>query len=447
MRLDTRGREIYLGLILLMGCMPATAYGTEVHFQSDTIIRAFERNTVNKEDATVLPIYEYMRLDAGQLTDFGLSYHMYGWGRADLANNDFFTDQTSGQLLYGYVEYKQQANRFDAKLGRQHIFAGVSNVDVDGVSAGGDLGDYFSLSLYGGQPVAYNAIEGNSGDSIFGGRLANRLSGRYELGVSYQAVDNDSDLIDDKVGVDLSLYLPAEMSLYSNSAYNLETEGWGEQSYELRIPLGSVLLKPNFQHFSYQDYFGIRTKSVEANPRVAVNPFQSLAQMDEELTASGLDALWKLNDTWTVGGKVKFYDYEQRDQAQTYSLLAIWKGENQTQIGGELGRTTSDDEGVDQYTLVRVYGFRDALADRYWIDFITSDLLMVFYDDEIHPFVEGLHYADRSDDKSLFISVGGGKRFMDNALSIKLSADYSKDPNFDNDLRGMLTMSYVYDHK
>ncbi len=181
MRLDTRGREIYLGLILLMGCMPATAYGTEVHFQSDTIIRAFERNTVNKEDATVLPIYEYMRLDAGQLTDFGLSYHMYGWGRADLANNDFFTDQTSGQLLYGYVEYKQQANRFDAKLGRQHIFAGVSNVDVDGVSAGGDLGDYFSLSLYGGQPVAYNAIEGNSGDSIFGGRLANRLSGRYEL--------------------------------------------------------------------------------------------------------------------------------------------------------------------------------------------------------------------------------------------------------------------------
>jgi hypothetical protein len=441
MRLDTRGREIYLGFILLLGVMPATAFGTEVHFQSDTIIQSFESTlkgvdgSVNKDSVNVLPVYEYLRLDAGQLTDYGISYHMYGWGRADLDNNGYFGDQTAGELLYGYVEYKQQANRFDAKLGRQHIFEGVSNVDVDGVRVGGDLGDYFSLSLYGGQPVVYNSVNGGVGDSIFGGRLANRLNGRYELGVSYKTVDNDSDLAEQKVGVDLSLDLPANMSLYTNSAYNLITEGWGEQTYELRIPIANVLLKPNYVHFSYLDYFGIGDIHA-ANPKVAINPFQNLAKLGDELTASGLDALWKINDQWTVGGKAKFYDYKESDQAQTFSALATWKGANKLELGGELGRTNSDDEGVNEYTLVRLYGIQDALADRYWIDFVSSDLLVAFYDKDIY-----------GQDKSVTVSLGGGKRFIKDSLSIKVSADYSKDPYYDHDLRGMVTMSYVYDHK
>jgi hypothetical protein len=33
---------------------------------------------------------------------------------------------------------------------------------------------------------------------------------------------------------------------------------------------------------------------------------------------------------------------------------------------------------------------------------------------------------------------------MDDALSIKISGDYSRDPYFENDLRGMLTVSYTY---
>jgi hypothetical protein len=445
MRLSTRYCGIFLGPIVLLGFLPASAFSAEVSIRSDTIIRAFSRDTATKRDALVLPGYEYLQLDAGQLKDYGVSYHLYGWGRADFADNDYFEDQTDGELLYGYVEYRRKANRFGGKLGRQYVFEGVANEAIDGVRLGGDLGNYFSLSLYGGQPVGLASDEGRSGDSIYGGRLAHRFGSRYELGLSYKSIDSDHENAEEKAGFDLSLFMPANLSLYGNSAYNLETEGWAEQSYELRIPLGSVLIKPLFQHFSYEDYFGVGDKAVNPFRNLsqfntpgspALNPILGLAQFDEELTAYGVDALWQLNPKWTLGGKAKFFTYDQRDEAQTASVLVIWQGDGLTRVGGEVGRTMSDDTAANEYTLLRLYGYREKMAERLWLDFISGDVMLVYYDEAI--------YGEKS---SLFVSLGGGKRFLGDTLSIKLSADYSQDPYFDDDLRGMLTMSYFYNLK
>jgi len=425
MRIGKPYRECVFALIMLLGILPAYSLSAEVVVKSDTIFRFFERDTAVERDAAVLPGYEYLQIDAGQLSDYGLSFHLYGWGRADFADNDYYDDQTDGELLYGYLEYRQKANRFGARLGRQHVFEGVANEAIDGLRLSGDLGDYFALSLYGGLPVGLDSTQSRSGDSIFGGRLSHRLGTHYEIGVSYKIIDNDSETAEEMLGFDLSAFLPADLSFFGSSAYNQETEDWAEHSYELRIPLGSVLLKPYYQHFSYEDYF-----STGAN---AVNPFRPLAQSAEELTAYGVDALWKLDDAWTLGGKVKLFDYDQQDKAETYSVLLSWQGDNLTQYGGEIGHTTTGDADND-YTLVRLYGYCDAMADRFWIDFFSADLLMAYYDKAIY-----------GEDSSLFLSLGGGKRFMDDALSVKLSGDYSQDPYFDDDLRGMLTMSYSYD--
>jgi hypothetical protein len=228
------------------------------------------------------------------------------------------------------------------------------------------------------------------------------------------------------LGVDVSAFLPANLSLYGFSKYNKETEDWAEHSYELRVPVGAVLIKPYYQHFSYEDYFDIGAN--------AVNPFRGLALSDEELTAYGADVLWQLDDAWTLGGKVKVFDYDELDTAETYSLLATWQGDNLTQYGAEIGHTAADDTAGNDYTLVRLYGYCDAMADRFWLDFFSADMLLVYYDEEIY-----------GEDSSLFVSLAGGKRFMDDALSITLSGDYSQDPYFDDDLRGMVTMSYAYD--
>jgi len=426
MRIGKRSRKSVLALILLLGVLPAYSAGAEVQIKSDTIFRLFERDTATGQDVAVLPGYEYLQIDAGQLEDYGLSFHLYGWGRADFADNTYYEDQTAGELLYGYLEYRREENRCSLRLGRQYVFEGVANEAIDGLRLSGDLGDYFALSLYGGQPVGLDSTQGRSGDSIYGGRLAHHFGTLYEVGVSYKAIDNDSETAEEMLGVDLSAFLPGNLSFFGSSAYNNETEDWAEHSYELRIPLGSVSLKPYYQHFSYRDYFG-----TGAN---AVNPFRWLAQSDEELTAYGVDALWQVDDTWTLGGKAKFFDYDQQDKAASYSMLVTWQGDSLTQYGGEIGHTATDDAAGNDYTLVRLYGYCDALAEHFWIDFFSADILLAYYDKAIY-----------GEDSSLFVSLGSGKHFLNNALSVKLSGDYSQDPYFDDDLRGMLTMSYTYD--
>jgi hypothetical protein len=81
-----------------------------------------------------------------------------------------------------------------------------------------------------------------------------------------------------------------------------------------------------------------------------------------------------------------------------------------------------------------LYGYCDAMAGQSWLDFVSADAMMTFYKNDIY-----------NEDNSFFVSVGTGKRFLDDALSITMSGDYSEDPYFDDDLRGMLTMSYAYD--
>ena len=412
---------------MLLRALPVASFGAQVHFQSDTILQVFQRDTATEQDKTVLPGYEYLQLDAGDLDDYGLSFHFYGWGRADLADSNYFDDSTDGKLLYGYLEYRRPVNRFSVRLGRQYIFEGVANEAVDGLRVSSDLGDYFSLSLYGGLPVALDTENGRSGDSIYGGRLSHHFGTQYEVGLSYKAIANDSDTAEKMIGVDMSAFLPANMSFYGYSAYNSETNGWAEHNYELRIPIASVTLRPYFQHFAYQDFFG-----TGAN---AIGPFRVLANTDETLTAYGLDAIWQVDSAWTLTGKAKFYDYKQKDSAETVSAQLTWQGDK-TQFGGEIGRTFADNTAGNDYTLARLFGYCEAMAGRSWVDFVDSDVLLVYYDESIY-----------GKDSSLFVSLGTGKHFLDKALTVKISGDYSRDPYFDNDLRGMLTLAYVYDHK
>ncbi len=149
---------------------------------------------------------------------------------------------------------------------------------------------------------------------------------------------------------------------------------------------------------------------------------------------SQVDALWQVDEAWTLGGKAKFLSYDQLDNAETYSVMASWQGESMTQYGGEIGHTSAKGAANNDYTLVRLYGYCDAMADQSWVDFVSADAIMTFYDKAIY-----------SEDSSFFVSLAAGKRFLDDALSVTLSGDYSQDPYFDDDLRGMLNMSYAYD--
>lgn len=427
MRTFINYRGLFLAIILLLGFLPVSQSSAETRVQSDTTFRVLERDTATDEDAAVLPAYEYLRIDTGELEDYGVSFHLYGWGRVDLADSGYFEDQTDGELLYGYLEMRRAANRRSIRIGRQHVFEGVANEAIDGLRVSGDLGKHFSVSVYGGQPVGLSSEEGRSGDSIIGGRLASHNGNSYEIGVSAKTIENDSETAEDMMGVDLSLYLSKEkdLRLSGYSTYNNESEDWAEQSWELRVPVGGVVLKPYYRQFSYEDYF-----ATGAN---AVNPFRVLAQSDEKLTAYGFDALWHYRSNWTIVGKVRQNDYDERDSSQVYSILADWQGEEATRYGVEVGRASTDETAGNGYTLVRLYGYGEKTAAKLHMDFVSADLLVASYEEDIN-----------SEGSSLFASLGGGRHFMGDKLSVKLSGDYSRDPYYDEDLRGTLTVSYNY---
>jgi len=403
---------------------PGTGLTAELSFKSDTLLRGFERNTASGDDQLVLPGYEYLQFDVGALQEKGLSFHFYGWGRADLADNEYFSDQTAGEILYSYLQYAMPSSNLVTRLGRQHIFEGVANETVDGLWVNSDLGKNFTASVYVGQPAGLDTSNGRSGDVIYGGRLANSSS-VHSLGISYKRIENDDTTAEEMVGVDYAFYLPGNIGLFGNSTYNLETDGFAEHSVEARVKVSEIDLRPFFSLYEYEDYFG-----TGANAR---NPFRFLAQTGDQLTVYGVDATWRRTATWGYGGKARVYDSDNRDSSGYLSLLTTWYGEQMNQVGGEVGYLFGDGTGND-FLLLRLYGYWDALPSGLPFSFLSTDLLYTLYDEDI-----------LGEDTSVFVSLGCGWDVKEN-LALKASADYSQDPYFDNDLRGIVTLSYRFDH-
>ena len=218
----------------------------EYSISSDTIIRVFERDTADKKDALVSPIYEYLQVDIVSKGEAGISFHGYGWGRADLGDGDYFSNDTDGELLYGYLEYASDWNDLNLRLGRQHIFFGVSNESLDGLSGSTDITSYFSIAAYAGYPVALNNENGHDGDSLVGGRIEHHMGTLYQIGSSYQRVANDGDRAEETLGLDMSFALPGGINLQGYSTRNLETDGWAEHFYDLQFTLADFYVQPFF---------------------------------------------------------------------------------------------------------------------------------------------------------------------------------------------------------
>lgn len=420
-------RVFRLSILFLL--FPLLAVGAEFRLTSETLLRGFERKTVDGEDV-VVPIYEYLRADVGREGEQPLTFHLYGWGRVDLAGSDYFPNRfggndTAGELLYGYLQYDHPGTAATVRLGRQYVFEGVANESIDGLRIDTALTELFKVTAYGGWPVGLDATDGRSGDSIYGGRLAHHLRGLYEIGLSYKSVDNDSNQEEEMLGFDFSLFLPAGVSFFGTSSRNLETEGWAEHFYEARFSLGPVQIRPFFEHYTYEDYFGTGANTG--------GPFRFLAALGEELTVFGTDLLWQPTDAWEWGLKGKYLEYDERGGSSPFlSAIAVWHGEGLTQAGGELGRMQGDRDD-DRYVLGRAFVYYDRLPEKSPFRFATADLVYVWYDEDIF-----------NKDSSFFISVGSGTRLLNDALQLKVSADYSINPYFDDDLRGWLLASYAF---
>lgn len=424
-RCQGMGRRCWLPMLvaLLLGA-PLTAAAQGVLVRSDTLFRFFERDTAATADSKVAPLYEYLQLDYGGYTGKGLTVHAYGWGRADLGDGGYYRDDHTGQLLYAYLQYSQPFSNFNLRLGRQQVMSGVVNASLDGLSLSSDLGPYFAVSACGGLPVAYDTSAGRSGDALFGGRLAHHWGTHYELGVSYLQSADDGEKQRQRLGADLTFGLPGGISFDGRSVYNLESEGFAEQVYQLRFGLGSLSVRPYYEQYDFRDQF----ETTSQTP----NPFRILAGSKEALSAWGADLAWGGFADWELGARVRQLDYDlNAERAAYYALLLTWHGAKRTQIGAEAGTLQGDAVGNDTL-LGRLYFYLDG-SGRLQGTFLSGDACYTNYE---QPFF-GV-------DRSWSASLGTGLRFLKDALEVRLAGDYSSDPNYDSDWRGTLALSYRF---
>jgi hypothetical protein len=396
-----------------------------VEVSSETLLRALRRDTVKGDDSLVVPAYEYLRLDLGTLDQAGLSLHMYGWGRYDFNDSGSYDDNPDGELIYGYLEYNRPDYSLNFKVGRQHLMTGIINNSIDGIGIQSALTPYFKFSVFGGSPVGLSSESDRSADSIYGGRVAGHRGADYEIGFSYKKKNSAGETDEELAGFDLFAALPLNINFFGSSSYNLDTRGWGQHLYEVRFDIADFGFRPFYQRYRYEDFFNTKDNSA--------NPFRFLADTGEILSVLGSDVVWRRFSQVDLGAKFNYYDYDLRDDAAFYvEANANWYLNGLTQIGGQLGRMNGDTNET-RYMLTRAFFYWNMPANLSRLGFITGDAMYVYYDKN--------RYGHES---SLWLSLGGGLRFFDDAMQIKLSGDWSNDPYFQSDLRGQLKIEYDY---
>ncbi|MBU0480079.1 MAG: hypothetical protein KKG47_03140 [Proteobacteria bacterium] len=403
-----------------------TLPAAELVAHSESIFRFFERDTATGQDKQVDPFYEYLDVDILNISgDKSLSMHFYGWGRTDFADSGYFSDNSDGSILHGYLKYHDPADRFQLKLGRQHIFGAIANESVDGLMFKVTIPGT-TISAYGGSPVSVASVQGRSGDAIYGGRIAHAFGSKYEVGLSYKRVTNDG-IDETRSGLDLSLNFPGGDTISGFAAYNHETSDFAEYSLDGRFTLATNLeFRPSGGRFMFDDLL------VSSAKRVNIFSIVAARNADEILTTAGGELILKIDDEKNLGLKVKNFDYDKRGgTSQLYSSLFNWHPDEFTLSGIELGFMDGDSP-ADQYLLTRLHAYRDGLLEKRRI-FVSGEAMYIYYDTPIY-----------GKDDSKFASLSLGGRFLDDDLELKLSGDYSVDPYFDKDFRTMLVMKYVF---
>lgn len=399
--------------------LPAVGGAVDLGITSDTIVRHLERDDRNGISRSLLPAYEFFRFDYGKLRTPGLSLHAYGWGRVNLEDN-YYNHTTAGELLYAYLEYLDPARDYQLRLGRQYIFEGVTKESIDGVYGKTDLIPSVTVSAYSGFPVNLDDTNGRSGDLIAGCRVAQGIPGYYDIAVSYKNVRNDGKADEELLGTDVTLMLPGNITVLGHSTRNLLTGGWGEHSYELRVPFRSFEVRPFYQHYEYDSFLN---KNAGGS-----SPFRFLATSGDEMTVVGSEAFWYPVESIEVGARYKHYEYDPRfGRSNMYTVLATVRRQIFSEVGAEFGRVEGD-LSENRYYYGRAYIYADFRRL-----FVTGDVVYARYDEAIYR-----------KDGALFASVGLGGKVLDPSFKLKFSVDYSDDPYFDKDYRGTLVASYSF---
>jgi hypothetical protein len=400
---------------MLLPCLSTEASAIDLSGQSATYLQSRQEF----DSTRLMPLYEYLNLNADDLGSKNLSFHFGGWYRHDLRNESFGAKST-GDLQYAYLGYRADTANAFLNLGRVAVNQGVALEPVDGASAGMDLKYGFGISAFGGVP-AETAFDTRTGDSVYGGRISHEVSGIYSIGVSYLRERNDKTDFRKEEGLDLWFRPFDKIELLGATLYNATTSAVARNAYNLILgPFSILTLRTEFTQIQYKDFFTSTTLSAfQLQPGGPVDP-------DDKLTTIGEEASLAIG-ALVFSGDYKKYHYLIEGNANYYGGRLAYTGSS----GLGAGATAHRMDG--QTDKLRYYEYRAYAYKRFGKTDVTVDLLTVTYDTEINS-VKNAYSA----------SLAGGYALTP-ALKVGADIEYAKNPFFEKDVRGLVKLIYNFD--
>jgi len=391
-------------------------YAASISGETNTILRMGK----TADDRNLYPLYEYLSLGIVNETGGGsISGNLGGWGRVDL--RDRSSDRyTNADLQYGYVSYQGNKNNLLLNAGRQFVAEGVATERVDGVHLRGDLAGGFGAAAFVGAPVVIEP-DFKGGDVVYGGRVTHSIREYYTIGLSALRTDYNSSRLREESGIDLWFHPLKQIDVVGRSTYNSITSGWMEHAYMATFsPLQNLRFTADLSGISYKDYFYQTTTKAFSLTRGLLDPNEKVFSLGGGVDYTPVE---KVN----LSADYKNYAYDIAGPANYYGGKATFTLPESFMAGLAIHRMDGENAKL-RYMEYRLFASKKLGK----VD-LTADLFDVDYDSPING-VKQTYSA----------SVAAAYAITDR---IKLSADvdYSRNPDFDGVLSGMLRFTYAFD--
>lgn len=421
--------------------LPSAAFSAEVSVDATSIVRVEQRDDQGFTKKDVVPATQFLGLDADKLADGNLSFHVYGWGRADIKSKSFNNDVATGSLTYGYLQYR--FNRAsDARLGRFFVHEGIVNEQVDGLSVRSDLPFGFGISAFGGANVhtkkLVNENTDGKGDAIAGGRINYRYKGMLELGASgvYEskapaltnpanvALLNGGQLGNRRlIGGDV-WFSPFKMvEAMGHTSYNTETKRVAEHTYLLNVkPLHHLVLTGEYNEHRERDFF--------FNSALFAS-FTNPSNLNEKSRSVGGSASYEITRAVEVAADYKHYKREigTADRYGADVRLSLLDNSVRSGLGYHYLRAGGAFAvpGIPSasYHELRAYALHDTKTY-----FASVDLLDYIFKDRVF------------NEKSAWEAIASLGYHLTPALAVSGDFSYGRNPQFTEEIRGLARVTY-----
>lgn len=444
--------------LLLATLVSTTAWGQEVSSYGTTLAQLWKQDAVGFEPGTYAPLTQYLGIDATGLGKDGLSLHLFGWGKTDMADSTNLIGLSGGELTYGYLQYRFAEANAELKAGRFTINQGVGVEQVDGFSARADLRGGFTLSAFGGKPVLYKRGDtatqkdyAYQRDVIFGGRVGLRVPKVGEFGLSLLQdgskaakdlpVPSTTDYTRKQAGLDIRISPNTTIDFYGRTVYDLASHldnptqpkpsKLAENDYTLAVKVAPTLaFTGNFTERNFQAYFA------------GTNLPSLFRQVEKDKhRAVGASCIWGSAAALELVLDFRNTQRETYGDAKRFGGDLRWNlPEKKIQAGFGFHQVSADDVKWVSATLPS-YGLSHREL-RVWVmiekgSFSASlDGIHHKYDDEKNPNLNG-----KSSVSEMVASIG-----YQAASNLKVSGDlsYGINPTFDKDVRAVLRAEFRF---